>query len=190
MSALHRRGRRDCIQKPMYPHAGRNPGRKDAGPEACRSLMLPVTCSPACRCWWRTGGSDNTSTTGAPPAAIRRRRPLPRAERRRKKFLESYQCGERCAQGGKSCSWKGTDDQCKIVSSLSPLALEHERAAALLLPWVLDGIRGIGHRAVVGSSGVGKATACPGSNSPSSCRADSKMKGHRLLSTEDKHALM
>ena len=77
----------------------------------------------------------------------------------------------------------------QIVSSLSPLALEHEGGTADAMG-SFDGNH-IGNRAVIegaveGAKAHGAAPAVCTFKLP----ADSKMKGRRLLSTEDKHALI
>lgn len=77
----------------------------------------------------------------------------------------------------------------QILSSLSPLALEHEGGTAVAMGF-FDGIH-IGHRAVINGAVQwarehGAAPAVFTFRLP----ADNKMKGKRLLSTEDKHALI
>ena len=77
----------------------------------------------------------------------------------------------------------------QIFSSLSPLALEHEGGTAVAMGF-FDGIH-IGHRAVIGEAvewawAHGAAPAVFTFKLPT----DNKMKGKRLLSTEDKHALI
>ena len=77
----------------------------------------------------------------------------------------------------------------QIVSSLSPLALEHEGGTAVAMGY-FDGIH-IGHRAVIeGAVEWAKAHGAAPAVFTFKLPADSKMKGRRLLSTEDKHALI
>ena len=77
----------------------------------------------------------------------------------------------------------------QIVSSLSPLALEHEGGTAVAMGY-FDGIH-IGHRAVIeGAVKWAKAHGAAPAVFTFKLPADSKMKGRRLLSTEDKHALI
>ena len=77
----------------------------------------------------------------------------------------------------------------QIVSSLSPLTLEHEGGTAVAMGY-FDGIH-IGHRAVIeGAVEWAKAHGAAPAVFTFKLPADSKMKGRRLLSTEDKHALI
>ena len=77
----------------------------------------------------------------------------------------------------------------QIVSSLSPLALEHEGGTAVAMGY-FDGIH-IGHRAVIeGAVEWAKAHGAAPAVFTFKLPVDNKMKGRRLLSTEDKHALI
>ena len=77
----------------------------------------------------------------------------------------------------------------QILSSLSPLALEHEGGTAVAMGF-FDGIH-IGHRAVIdGAVAWAKAHGAAPAVFTFQLPADNKMKGKRLLSTEDKHALI
>ena len=77
----------------------------------------------------------------------------------------------------------------QILSSLSPLALEHEGGTAVAMGF-FDGIH-IGHRAVIdGAVAWAKAHDAAPAVFTFQLPADNKMKGKRLLSTEDKHALI
>ena len=77
----------------------------------------------------------------------------------------------------------------QILSSLSPLALEHEGGTAVAMGF-FDGIH-IGHRAVIdGAVAWAKAHGAAPAVFTFQLPTDNKMKGKRLLSTEDKHALI
>ena len=77
----------------------------------------------------------------------------------------------------------------QIVSSLSPLALEHEGGTAVAMGY-FEGIH-IGHRAVIeGAVEWAKAHGAAPAVFTFRLPADNKMKGKRLLSTEDMHAFI
>ncbi len=78
----------------------------------------------------------------------------------------------------------------QIYSQLAPLALGNANGSAVAMGF-FDGIH-IGHRAVIEGGGpVGQElTGHPRRYSRSNCPPKNKMKGKRLLSTEDKHALI
>ena len=107
---------------------------KEQGSAALEALMLPVeSVFASLPLLVADERVEQHLYNGCPTSRYPRcRRPLPRAERRRA-VSGSCQCGERCAQGGKSCSWKGTDDQCKSFHLCRPW--RWNMRAALLLPW-------------------------------------------------------
>ncbi len=77
----------------------------------------------------------------------------------------------------------------QIVSSLAPLALEHEGGTAVAMGF-FDGIH-IGHRAVIeGAVEWARVHGAAPALFTFKLPADSRMKGRRLLATEDKHALV
>ena len=77
----------------------------------------------------------------------------------------------------------------QILSSLSPLALEHEGGTGVAMGF-FDGIH-IGHRAVInGAVEWAKAHGAAPAVFTFRLPTENKIKGKRLLSTEDKHALI
>ena len=77
----------------------------------------------------------------------------------------------------------------QIISQFAPLPLAQPEKGTAVAMGYFDGIH-IGHRAVIeGAVQWAKDTRCqPRRCSPSRLPVENKMKGKRLLSTEDKHA--